>query len=317
MSKDKLQLHTNSIRDFIVGNQQELASASLLNISGNNPSEEEFSKLVQPLTGFLSDKAIITVLSHDSNKDVIAELYRIYGVPFHTFIVPQRNNTQSILLFSKNPPTMSRKKVVPWGMGALKGFISLQHAKKSKTTASRELNTMISTLTQMNSDVDWAAVKLNSSGNPVLPASLTRIKVATPHVLKVSDKELKGEHRIIENMAKPDGLTDDDKELNVPSAVFEYIIENFIPNHGKIVDINAMTGDFAQSVHKLVNDGRKNSLLVHTHNKETLAYERLEALSNGAWQNWTYHEPAKYVFTIIEEVEEVKPQDENEQEETG
>ncbi len=300
MSNDKLQLHTNNVRDFIVSKQQELASASLLHLSGDNPSEEEFSQLVGPLTGFLNDKAIITVVAHDKNKGVIAELYRTCGIPFHTFIVSQKNLNQNILLFSQNPPNMNRKKVSPWGITTLRDFVTTQNAKKSKATATKELNTVIGTLNHMNPEVNWFAVKLNAEKNATVPASLEKMKVAVPHVLKIHDKDVKMEHKTIGDMAKPDGLTNEDKEANIHSAVFEYIIENFTPANGKVLDINSSTGDLAQAVHKLVNEGRKNSLLVHTHNKETLAYERLEALSNGAWQNWTYHEPAKNVFDIIE-----------------
>lgn len=306
-----LEIH---IKDYahILG-ALEQGSVSLIRasaVSGGNNTNRAFLDAFSP---FLHKNGLVLTDDSNDNAPLVSALYAHYGKPF-TLAISESPYSQSkqIMLFGKNH-RLYQKNHAPFKLLEIESLLSKENRKFRKKRNSRTSDEGIS---KLRNEVLASAKTLSSSVNPTLaqeirlstdmttlelPISATKSRFSLPHHYNMSIRKVAAENTLTERMGKPEGLSVHQKESNIPVAVLEYLVVELLEPTSFLLDLNSVTGDLGHAVVNILDENPKLTYSCITQNdeQESLAVDRLESISSGAWKNWTYHKPTNHPFVTI------------------
>lgn len=268
-------------------------------------SNEEIEAVLSVAEHLVKSNGVVVIDDSPANAETIGAAFARWGSTIHQFSVFESPDSapQNILLFSPSKLDLSRKKVAAWGASYLETeeqrFLGkMKRQPKLSAATMRDIKNTIDNLNSMSPLQPWKVTKLGDEGFDI-STKTRKAKTRLPYVAVLPSKELRAEHRLMERIAKPEGLSVEDKAGMLPLRFAEYLVEALVPKKGMVTDLSNGAGELGHAIMNLNGRGGDFSCVVHVSERDCLSVDRLESLSIGSWKNWTYHEPIEPGFSIV------------------
>lgn len=233
--------------------------------------------LLEDCERVLKNTGVIVISDIEPNAGLVSKAYERWGFPRRISLLVKDTVFTALLFSPSNSLTLRRFPV--WGLDWLE--------EREKNLPSKIDNTLIS---QVKYQADEFGLKVTGFNTKDSTFKIRRFTSVIPQVVVSSHKDFRQEVKLLERIAKPEGI-DKPHEL-FPLRLARFIMGAYAGVTGLVVDASGC-GTFGHAVL-----GSKNDCIVFGSSSEFVV-DRLESLTLGSWKDWSYHEPVEdgFIFT--------------------